>query len=262
MITYRKLGKFGRWGNQLFQYAGAWLYAMHFGYHGAFPHWDGCKVFKNIPYYSYRDYLLSRFLPTRQLDDVRAHPRWKPTRLWALQELYERGDDNINLYGYLQDPLSIDFLQRYKPEILKLYTFIDEIEETYKKAVTSFEPYLVLHLRRGDFVKLGYALPSAFYKKLLPKIHGGRRLYITSDDPTINEEFENIETFKLANPLPYIPRFIFEFWMIKNAETVNGCGSTFSWWAAYLGNKNDYWSPPLTHLWPKNTKPAIEKIEI
>ena len=123
---------------------------------------------------------------------------------------------------------------------------------------------LHLHLRRGDFVRLGFALPSEFYHELLQKLHQGRTIYVASDDPHILSELKalNLKTFQLQNPLPHVPAFLFDFWMIKNAQTVVGCGSTFSWWAAYLGNKNDYWSPPLTHLWKKHENPTISKIAV
>ena len=275
MITYRKLGKLGRLGNQLFEVAGTTLYAQHFGFRAAFPHWIGCDVFKNMRAYTAWERLVSRILPTRQLVDMKSHPWWKPTRLWTLQELYDRGEDNINFYGYLQDPLSFELLQKFKSDILKLFSFTDEIETAYKNAVRQYEPYIALHLRRGDFVRLGYALPSEFYHNILQKICNGRKIYVSSDDPNIQNELSNLklETFKLDNPLPHVPGFMFDFWVIKNAQTVVGCGSTFSWWAAYLGNKNDYWSPPLTHLWPATSRrshrwpkheknPSISKINL
>lgn len=265
MVTFKKLGKLGRWGNQLFQVAAIRLYAKKFGYEAAFPAWTGTEVFVDMPAYSKEQEILSVGLKTLQLEDMKSYPRWQIfKKLYAVRELYEHPKDNVDFYGYFQDAFSLDQLQRRKNEVLEMYTFKPEIEQAYKTIVAEHEPYIALHLRRGDFVKLGYALPSAYYHDVLKKIHAGRPIYVASDDPTIMEELKdlNMRTFQLANPLPQVPGFVFDFCMIKNAQTVVGCGSTFSWWAAYLGNKNDYWSPPLTHLWPKHEKPAISKLPI
>ena len=285
MVTYRKLGRWGRWGNQLFQYVGVVLYAKKNGYKAVFPRWTGCDVFQGIKPYTRSEYFLSRILPTRQLDDFRSYNQTDRIlyylglkkalpELHSLSSLYEHPEDFINFRGYFQDPFSLELLKKQKNDILKIYAFKNEIESAYRTVATPYEPYIALHLRRGDFVKLGYALPSSWYHETLKKIHNGRPIYVASDDPTILNELRtyNLKTFsarggsafggRLINPLSTVPDFIFDFWMIKNAQTVIGCGSTFSWWAAYLGNKNNYYSPPLTHLWPKDKNVSIQKIEI
>lgn len=263
MITYRRLGKLGYFGNQLFEVAGTTLYARKFGYHVAFPHWTGCDVFTDMRGYTKTEYLHSRFLPIRHLDDMRSFHWWEISKkLYSLPDLYKHPEDNISLYGYMQDPLSLRLLIKHKAEILKLFRFRDEIESSYRALIKPYEPFVALHVRRGDFVRLGYALPTSYYHDLLRKIQNGRNLYVSSNDPAVTDELKDFTPFKLKNPLPHVPDFVFDFWMIHHAQTVVGCGSTFSWWAAYLGNKNDYYSPPLTHLWKKGETPGLAKLDI
>jgi len=272
MITFKKLGHLGRFGNQLFQYAGAKMYADINGFKSVFPGWIGNKIFENIAFYNNREYLLSRFLPTRQLNDLTSythadkikyalHLLKQLPQTVELKKLYAHPEDNINLLGYFQDKLSLKILKERKRNVLDWFTFKKDIENEFRKETQSYRPWIGIHIRRGDFVKRGLSLPAFLYKDFL-KSADKKNIYISCDDPETISEFKDYPLIRPENPLPQIPNFIFDFWMLKESEMILGCGSTFSWWAAYLGNRNNYFSPPLTHLWPKEYKPTLEKINI
>lgn len=273
MITFKKLGKFGRFGNQLFQYAGARLYAESHGFDFALPHWIGCDIFANISPCNFSQKLKSLALSTIQLEDVKSYGMVDKMkfllgltnalpRTFSLRELYQNPRNNINFYSYFQDEFSFKLLQEHKEKIKEWFTFKKEIDEQYKKAAAEFGPYTGMHIRWGDLVKRNSNLSLELYLDALGKLKEQRNVYVATDSPELINKLAHLKPLQVKNPLPAIPEYIFDFWMLKNAETIIGGGSTFSWWAAYLSNKNNYFSPPLTHIWPKDYEPEFKKTEI
>ncbi len=260
MITFKKFA-FGRsgFGNQLFQYAGARLYAELNNFGNYFPDWIGSKIFSDIKLNNnikkidtFRYY----FLPTRQLSDLKSYNYWQSIKWFlcpryfrlpptiSLENLYNNPEDHIDLYGYFQDKFSFALLKKYKHLVLEWFAFKKEIDESLYKLTEKFRPWIGLHIRRGDFVKLGLDLPMEQYKESLNKIYNNENIFIASNDESIKKDFSGFKIIDYKNPLSDISDYVFDFWMLKNAQTVIGGGSTFSWWAAYLGN-NNYYSLPL-----------------
>jgi hypothetical protein len=272
MITFRKLGRLGRFGNQLFQYAGTRLYAESNNFSAAFPQWAGTMLFKKMVSYSPTQKVKSAFLPTRQLDDIHSYNSLQKIKYimglssflpltTSLDELYKNPEDNINIYSYLQDPLSLKLLTQHKAKVRTWFQFQSGIQEQLQSVTQQFTPWIGVHIRRGDFVKRGLVVESSLFFELLTKIARGRQLFIASDDPNIHTEFAQYSLVRLQNPIKDFPREFFDFWMLMHADTIVAPGSTFSWWAAYLGN-NDYYAPPLSHLWRPGYKPVLEKQQI
>ncbi len=260
MITFKKFA-FGRsgLGNQLFQYTGARLYAELNNFSYYFPEWIGSRVFSGVKLNNNTkrlDALRYYFLTTRQLSDLGSYSYWQSIKWFlspdyfrlpptvSLKSLYENPEDHIDLYGYFQDELSFSLLKKYRHMILDWLSFKKEIDESLYRLTEKFRPWIGLHVRRGDFVKLKLALPIEQYKESLGQIYNNQNIFIASNDETVKEDFSEFRLINLKNPLSNIPDYIFDFWMLKNAQSIIGGGSTFSWWAAYLGN-NDYHSLPL-----------------
>ena len=258
MVTFRKLGSLGRsgLGNWLFQYVGTRLYAELNAFPYSFPYWMGCEIFNDVKCHSNKiDFIKTLLLPTHQLDDLKAYTRLQKLK-WlllpnqqlppviSLEELYKHPKDNVNFLGYFQDELSFQLLTKHKQRILKWLTFKKEIDKPLKEYTKKYGSWVGLHIRRGDYVKLGHAVSLEQYNETLNRVRKDRNVIVCSNDPQITSELQSSNVISLKNPLPNIPDYVFDFWLLKNAETVIGGGSTFSWWAAYLGNKNDYYSPP------------------
>lgn len=265
MITFRKFGKFGRFGSQLFQYTGTRLYAELNGFEWTFPDWIGNRVFE----LENSENRVPLLLPTIQLADI-ASTNWserllKPLGLWqrsSIEDLYKNPRDNISLYGYVEDSLSLRLLKEQKGRVLRWLKFKKEINDQFQKATDKYQPWTGLHIRRGDLVKRNLIVPLSAYHEFIEQQSLPGNIFIGTDDPNTKSEFAHLPLISLENPLPQIPDFVFDFWILTNAQAVIGCGSTFSWWAAYLGNKNSYFSPPLIHLWPKGYLPAITRQQI
>ena len=117
------LGNFGRFGNQLFQYAFAKSYAEKYNCTLEVPqNWKGRQIF-NID-----DPPIGEPLPKTKLDTI----PW--------------GQKNIDLFGYFCAPDFVQFLTRKK---LKEWF---KIKDKWMDLVPKPEaPYLAAHLRRGDY---------------------------------------------------------------------------------------------------------------
>jgi hypothetical protein len=269
MVTFSHLGKLGRFGNQLFQYAGTKLYAQLNNFSFACPGWIGSDVFENVKPYTVKEYFVSRFYRTYQLNDFKELNKLARIKRGLgllkyavdMRDLYQHPKDNVDILGYMQDPLNLELIAKHKNLVRSWFGFKKEINDSFKDATAKYEPWIGVHIRRGDMVKRGLIVPIEKYIEFLAQ-HKDKKIYISSDDPQISQAFSNFNIIRPINPMPDIPNFVFDFWMLANADMIVGCGSTFSWWAAYSGNRNNYYSPPLIHLWPKDYKPILNKIEI
>jgi len=99
---------------------------------------------------------------------------------------------------------------------------------------------LVIAVRLGDFVRMGWVLDFSYYRGILAR-HRFDNIWITSD------EFDH----------PYLKRFrrygvkyckgdpLTHFKFIKAARQIVLCGSTFSWWASFLSDAHRIFFPVL-----------------
>lgn len=270
MITYRKLGRMGRFAAQLQQFAHTRLYAEINGFSFALPNWIGCNVFQNIPSYNMFELITSRFLPTSQLDDIRSYGKYDRIKYLlgltkklpdtvSLKNLYGQPRDWRNLYGYFNDDFAFELLAQHKAKVREWFVWQDKIQKAFQHATHKYHPWVAVHVRRGDFVRLGFDIPVRDYVQALERVRGNRNIVVCSDDPSIYNEFKSFCPSRPLNPLPDMPGFIFDFWLLQNAQTLIGGGSGFAWWASYLSENGDYYAPPLTNLWKKGKQPEISK---
>jgi len=140
-------------------------------------------------------------------------------------------------------------------EIANVFTFSEEIKAANSdilNEINKSSAYFV-HIRRGDYIKLGWDLKSDYYKKAilaLNKRENSIKLFVFSDD--ISWVKDNM---KFLND--YNIRFITcsgndadleELLIMSRCKGGIIANSTFSWWAAWLsGSRKIYfpldWSP-------------------
>lgn len=199
VVQMRQLGRFGGWGNQLFQYAFAKWYARTIGARLEIPiGWVGRSVLQNVEAGP-----IGRHLESVTEDES--------TGMEA-----ERA--NINLCGYF------------------IVSFCNSVPLEESRRDVAIKPQLVeslgpvdrdfwaLHLRRGDFFKAGFAVVSdASFDRLLE-----RERVPSAKVRRFGDGFGPVPGTKQC---PFIGDFIH----LMMADTMVRSNSTFSWWAGNIG---------------------------
>lgn len=93
-------------------------------------------------------------------------------------------------------------------------------------------PDVVLHVRRMDFVQLGWALPFSFYEAALRRLPPSGDVWILTDDagdPFFRRFAEWHPTFAHGSVLAQLR-------LMTAARRMVMSQSTFSWWPTFLGN--------------------------
>lgn len=101
-------------------------------------------------------------------------------------------------------------------------------------------PDVVIHVRRTDYVRLGWALPFSFYEQalrhLLPR---GGQVWILTDDKR-DPFFKN---FKPWRPIFASGSALEDMRFMSKARRLVMSQSTFSWWPTFLGNPQEVVCP-------------------
>ena len=226
IIQFTQLGKFGRFGNQVFQYAFARAYAEKYNCTLEIPSWIGEKIFKNVSHPP-----ISKHLKRTPLDEV----------LW--------GEVNIDLFGYFQKSHHLDVLSEYK--LRKWFTFQDKWLERYTEVND-----IVAHLRRGDYEK-NYSgnfciVTKESYIQACQKygLDYNCVQWLSEENPTVdsgtNVNYKNTNNSMYGsgmyedNGVSFLP----DFFKMINAKVLLRANSTFSFWAGFF-NKNKVYSPAV-----------------
>jgi len=245
MITYSKIGLFGRLGNQMFQFAGTYGIARKLNYDVTFP-------MENMIEGQYEEFKdgVTRYctfdLPkvfTLKKDILRPKENIFPSLEYEVQEPHFHFNeqffsipDNADLKGYYQTE---KYFEHVKEEILELFTFKLDIQSEANKLFPKLTTETVsIHLRIGDYKGLENFHPicSPEYYSNAIKLFSDKEYHfiIFSDDVNYCKELfgeqENIHY--INNVDPYIDMCLMS--MCNHNIIAN---SSFSWWAAYL-NKN------------------------
>lgn len=146
---------------------------------------------------------------------------------------------NSYLFGYWQTE---KYFKEYREDILKMFTprynlsqetnsFIDKVRSCNSVAV---------HVRRGDYVKLGICLDPSYYKNAFT---------------VLNEKFKDLTYFVFSDNVEYAKQMfkdmdgtfeyvenlssnstLDDFFVMKECKHIIMANSSYSWWAAWLNN--------------------------
>lgn len=242
MISYKKIGHFGRLGNQMFQFASTYGIAKKLGYDVAFPienttnpnvedFKDGVtrKVYFDIP--KIFDLDQSILIP---IDDIKTQYEVQEPYFHFSEDLFHI-PDNCNLSGYYQSEKYFDHCEN---DIRKLFTFKQDIAESSKSKFLDFEYETVgIHLRVGDYIGLQDHHPVCE-----PEYYGNAIKHFLDKNYYFLIFSDNIEysknIFGESENIVYIE---------GNTQEIDMCmlsmcnhniiaNSSFSWWAAWLNS--------------------------
>ena len=218
MITFSKIGSFGRLGNQLFQISAAIGLAHKNNDVAKFKKWEYSEYFKNP---------INQDLNQSEILSMINERSFNYTPL-----MYQRNSD---LIGYFQ---SEKYFENCKDLIRRHFEFNDFLFEG--SPVAGKDETCSIHIRRGDYLNLQDYHPflgSEYYRKSIDYMRskGINKFFIFSDDlDWCRNEFSTedgiiyVEGNKDIKDLALMS-------ICKNNIIAN---SSFSWWGAWL-NKNE-----------------------
>lgn len=242
MITHNKIGYNGRLGNQMFIYATLISLREKFGLEIGIPE-DNCNTLINASYDMYHTFWVQSKCFLYDYFDISA-PKIKE----KLSIIYTEAKNGYNLELYDIDKSinqSIDgyfqswkYFNQYKPIIKKEFTFKEECIVNVVGLLDGIKNKICIHIRLGDAL----AHPNIF--KLNPE-------YITNILSEFNDDeynyiifCDNFEYIKDWFPEDSSVHFM-QYNEIESLYLMTQCDhfiispSTFSWWGAYLGEKEN-----------------------
>lgn len=245
MIGHNHIGKNGRFGNQMFQYAATRGIAEKHGYEWCIP--PGPVNDSEFTDEENEHKLFMAFkLPSVDKIQLFSAPYVKESSFTFDEDLFDNCKDNVNLYGYFQ---SEKYFKHIEKELRKDFSWKDEVADMCNKVysdITSNSDAISLHVRRTDhLIKPTFhpVLPLSYYENALSQFDPNLPVIVFSDDPEwcsrqdifsddrflISEGGDNITDMCLMSMCKYH--------IIAN--------STFSWWGAWLSNSENVIGPLL-----------------
>ena len=255
MLSFNKLGKSGRLGNQMFQYAALRGIAAHRGFDWVIPPPEAGGV---GDFGEENNYCM--FDTFKMSHATREHQAISNTQQWAVwkefhfnEQLFNECPDNVNLDGYFQ---SEKYFKNVEKEIREDFIFQDEILNPGKEMIDSLGDgrKIFLHIRIGDpklqwaYVNLQSAHPLQtwdYYAKALSEFPSDIPVIVFSDviEWCREQEFfkpdrfilsESTDEFSDGQRVPWTDLCLMS--LCTDAIIAN---SSFSWWGAWLMENED-----------------------
>lgn len=246
MISYVNIGRYGRLGNQLFQFASTIGIARKLGYEVYFPKEnitepviedfrDGIRreVYFDVP----KIFQVPESLLKSRQDIVYDKQAQEPH--FHYSELMFSIPDNTNLIGYYQTE---KYFLHCEEEIRSILTFSKEVQDSSNQIMEKYRTLdrniVSIHVRVGDYIELQQFHPICspdYYVSAAENFRGQNSQYLIFSDnidycKDIFGDQENISY--ICNNVPEVDMCLMS--MCDHNIIAN---SSFSWWAAWL-NKN------------------------
>lgn len=224
MIGFNHLGRHGRLGNQMFQYAGLRGIAAHKGYDFCIPPSD----FKD----EWNDHQLFDAFKLSGLTNIKMlpGPYVQEAHFKFDQNLFDNMPDGHNIYAYLQ---SEKYFSHIEKEIREDFEFKNNIASPCKELVSSVEDPIALHVRRGDYLTNSDNHPPCgkdYYDAALAKFDSNRNVIVFSDDPAwCNTQFAD-DRFLISEGGDNLA----DLCMMSLCTDFIIANSSFSWWGSWL----------------------------
>ena len=234
MIGHNHLGKNGRFGNQMFQYAATRGIAAWKGYEWCIP--DGPKNDDEFEDEENQHKLFMAFkLPGVKVVNMHPAPYQQEGSFTFDEDLFNNCPDNIDLFGYYQTE---KYFKHIEDEIREDFKFSQELTDMCKEVIDGMGggDTISLHIRRGDYVVNPNhpVQPLEYYDEALKCLPQNFPVIVFSDDPKWCHEQElfsgdrfNISDDNSAD---------FDLCLMSMCKCHVIANSSFSWWGAWLSN--------------------------
>jgi hypothetical protein len=220
MISYNSLGKHGRLGNQMFQYAALKGIAKNRGFDYTIPfssgmdRWNDHQLFEAFTMYNC-------FVGNGK------GPMISEKFFHFDKDLFNNCPDDADLHGYFQ---SHKYFNHVRDELIEDFTFKNKYN-------VPNHSYVAVHVRRGDYVNQPDFHPTCsldYYREAMSKFDHNTNFVVLSDD------IEWCKQQKLFNNCSFSENTnnIEDLYLMTQASHNIIANSSFSWWGAYLNNNN------------------------
>jgi hypothetical protein len=237
MITFSNIGRYGRFGNQMFQYAALYGIARTAKYRYGIP-------YKNKSENEYEHFCLDEVFDKLEADESSGHPI--QYRIAEPKFGYNPGlfgiPDHSDIIGYFQTE---KYFKDYRNNLLKQFSFKQEIYDRARdiRSLTR-EPVISIHLRLGDYVGQQHNHPvcsEEYYTEALRLLPDDMMLFVFSDEPKKAEE-----RFSKLNKKMVIPdntdKYV-DMCLMSLCDYHIIANSSFSWWGAWLSESKKTIAP-------------------
>tara|TARA_R110002020_G_scaffold268231_5_gene483389 strand:+ start:1638 stop:2489 length:852 start_codon:yes stop_codon:yes gene_type:complete len=243
MITFSQLGKYGRLGNQFFQYAALKGLSVKNGYDIALmsdlndASWHGQRCLLSNSYFN---------INHPNVDNISSYQRYNQPGLCSdFDENFFDLKDNVDLYGFFQN---LNYFHFCEDKIKESFKIKSEIRKKCDEYLERFDgPVVSVHVRRGDAI--GQSSPEVtnnFISKSVKYFNdetnflmftGGSRSDgndNSADVDYLKDSYQGDNVFYSQTNDTMMDLCL----MTKCDHNIVSHDSTFSWWAAYL-NEHD-----------------------
>jgi len=244
MLAFNYLGKLGRLGNQMFQYASLRGIARNRGYDFCVP--NHSQVIQDPYGFEMKIELFHPFNMTcvrphniKLLD--RGYAPVAEERYFHFDEtLFNMCPDEITLAGFFQ---SEKYFRHIENEIREDFIFKEAILEPCKEMMFDLGDAISLHIRRTDYLQNSnhITLELDYYQKALSHFDNNIPVIVFSDDIEWCKEQDifSDDRFMISESKDHYVDLclmtLCQYHIIAN--------SSFSWWGAWLANTNSVVAP-------------------
>jgi hypothetical protein len=244
MLAFNYLGKLGRLGNQMFQYASLRGIASRRGLDFCIPNHN--QIVED-PYgfdmkiEIFHPFKMSSVSPRNiKLLDSGYAPVAEEKNFHFDELLFNMCPDEISLAGYFQ---SEKYFKHIEDDIRADFSFKGEILEPCKEMIGSVDGTISLHVRRTDYLTNPNhtALGLDYYEEALKQFKDTSQVLVFSDDPEWCKEQELFsgDRFMISESGDqYVDLCLMS---LCNQHVI--ANSSFSWWGAWLSGSDDVVAP-------------------
>jgi len=243
MIGHNHLGRNGRFGNQMFQYAATKGIAANRGFDFCIPPGPVNDEEFNDEENQHKLFMAFQLSSVKEVNLFPAPYRQEASFNFD-EDLFNNCEDNVNLYGYLQ---SEKYFKHIETEIRKDFIWLDSVWNTCKEIYDQIIPdgeAISLHVRRTDQVvkqKYHYLQTDDYFTKALAKLPSDLPVIVFSDEPQWckTQELFSDDRFLISESSDNIH----DMCLMTMCQYHIIAASTFSWWGAWLADSKKVIAP-------------------
>jgi hypothetical protein len=161
-------------------------------------------------------------------------------------------NSNVYMWGFFQssEPLVshrdiiLEKLKSDTSSLAKLHKMEDFV--TTESPIYLHPEDIVLHIRLGDFIEAKWVIDPAPQIAILRKTKMNR-LVIVCAAPKTDAERNYLKLFEEFHPIFQHGTELEDFAVLRSANRIMVTNSTFSWFAAFIGNARERWIPVPTY---------------